>query len=118
LLIWITGNAIAQGGSKKMNSLPLQETANLKPLNGILHKILTFIYFLAHQIGLGIIKVIQPLFPRNVFPDNLVDPLGFLIILTLFIFLVGVAKKIAWIIVCVGWILLLIRILMVIFKLG
>jgi hypothetical protein len=31
---------------------------------------------------------------------------------------VGVAKKIAWIIVCLGWILLLIRILMIIFKLG
>jgi hypothetical protein len=101
-----------------MNILPVQETTNFKPLNAILHKILTFIYFLAHQIGLGIIKIIQPLFPRNVFPDSIVDPLGFMIILTLFIFLVGVAKKIAWIIVCVGWILLFIRILMIIFKLG
>ena len=87
-------------------------------MNVILHKILTFIYFLAHQIGLAIIKLIQPLFPRSVFPESIIDPLGFLIILTLFMFLVGVAKKIAWIIVCVGWILLLIRILMIIFKLG
>jgi hypothetical protein len=101
-----------------MNSLFLQETTNLKPLNVILHKILTFIYFLAHQIGLGILKLVQPLFPRSIFPDSLVDPLGFLIILTLFMFLVGVAKKIAWIIVCIGWILLIIRILMIIFKLG
>jgi hypothetical protein len=101
-----------------MNNLFVQETTNLKPLNVILHKILTFIYFLAHQIGSGIIKVIQPLFPHNIFPDNIVDPLGFLIILTVFMFLVGVAKKIAWIIVCVAWILLFIRILMIIFKLG
>jgi hypothetical protein len=101
-----------------MNSLFVQETADLKPLNTILHKILTFIYFLAHQIGVGIIKILQPLFPRSIFPDSLIDPLGFLIILTLFMFLVGVAKKVAWIIVCAGWILLLIRILMVIFKLG
>jgi len=101
-----------------MNSLFVQETTNLKPLNVILHKVLTFIYFLAHQIGLGIVKVVQPLFPRAVFPDTIIDPLGFLIILTLFMFLVGVAKKIAWIIVCVGWILLFIRILMIIFKLG
>jgi hypothetical protein len=101
-----------------MNSLFAQETTNLKPLNVILHKILTFIYFLAHQIGLGIIKVVQSIFPRTIFPDTIIDPLGFLIILTLFMFLVGVAKKIAWIIVCVGWILLFIRILMIIFKLG
>ncbi|MGA2532141.1 MAG: hypothetical protein ABSG19_03795 [Candidatus Aminicenantales bacterium] len=101
-----------------MTSFFVPDTTNLKPLNGILHKILTFIYFLAHQIGSGIIKVIQPLFPRITFPESLVDPLGFLIILTVFMFLVGVAKKIAWIIVCVAWILLFIRILMIIFKLG
>ena len=81
------------GGTNNMNILFVQETANVKPLNEILHKVLTFIYFLAHQVGLGIIKVIQPLFPRGTFPDNMVDPLGFLIILTLFMFLVGVAKK-------------------------
>jgi hypothetical protein len=101
-----------------MNNLFGQETASMKSLNEVLHKILTFIYYLAHQIGLGIIKLMQPVFPRGHFPDSIVDPLGFLIILTLFMFLVGVAKKIAWIIVCAGWILLLIRILMIIFKLG
>jgi len=101
-----------------MDALIVQGTADLKPLNDILHKILTFIYFLAHQIGLAIIKVSQPIFPGGVFPDSLVDPLGFLIILTLFMILVGVAKKIAWIIVVVGWILLLIRVLIIIFKLG
>jgi len=58
------------------------------------------------------------LFPRIIFSDNLIDPLGFLIILTLFVVLARVAQKIAWIIVCLGWILLLIRILMIIFKLG
>jgi len=101
-----------------MNVLFVQETVNSRPLNEILHKILTFIYFLAHQIGLGIIKAVQPIFPRDVFPDSIIDPLGFLIILTLFMLLVGIAKKIAWIIVCAGWIFLFIRILLMIFKLG
>lgn len=101
-----------------MTSLFAQEALKPTDLNVLLHKILTFIYFLAHQIGLGIIKVIQPLFPRNVIPDSIVDPLGFLVILTLFMLLVGVAKRIAWIIVCVGWVLLFIRILMIILKLG
>jgi hypothetical protein len=86
----------------------------------ILHNILTFIYFLAHQIGLGIIKGVQSIFSGIVFPDSIIDPLGFLVILTLFMFLVGVdvAKKIVWIVVCAAWILLFVRILVIIFKLG
>jgi len=103
-----------------MNTLFVLETTNLKPLNVILHNILTFIYFLAHQIGLGIIKTVQSIFPRIIFLDSIIDPLGFLVILTLFMFLVGVdvTRKIVWIIVCAAWILLVIRILMIIFKLG
>ena len=96
------------------------ETTPLKPLNEILHSILTFIYFLAHQIGFWIVKGVHSIIPGIAFPNNVIDPLGFLVILTLFMFLVGVelGKKIAWIIVCAGWILLLIRILMIIFKIG
>ena len=101
-----------------MNHLIVHETTNLKPLNEILHKILTFTYFLAHQIGLWIVQLVQSIFPRTVFPDNIIDPLGFLIILTLFMLLASVAKKVAWIIVCLAWILTLIKILMIIFKLG
>jgi uncharacterized membrane protein (DUF373 family) len=103
-----------------MNILLVPETTVLKPLNEILHSVLTFIYFLAHQIGLGLIKAIQSIIPSILFPANIADPLGFLVILTLFMLLVSAefGKKIAWIIICAGWILLLIRILMVIFKLG
>ena len=101
-----------------MNSLLIQETTNPNSLSDILHKILTFIYFLAHQAGLGIIKLIQAIVPSATFPESVIDALGLLIILTLFMFLVSVAKKIAWVIVCVGWILLLIRILIIILKLG
>ena len=101
-----------------MNTLFVLETS--KPLSTILHNILTFIYFIAHQIGLGIIKAVHAVFPGILFPGSIVDPLGFLVILTLFMFLVSVklGKQIAWIVVCAGWILLLIRILMIIFKLG
>jgi hypothetical protein len=103
-----------------MNTLFVLETKSLKPLNEILHSVLTFIYFLAHQIGLGIIKAVHTVIPGIDFPSSIVDPLGFLVILTLFMFLVSVelGKKIAWIIIAAGWILLLIRILMIIFKIG
>jgi len=103
-----------------MNTLFVLETTNFKPLSTILHNVLTFIYFLAHQTGLWIIKLIQSIIPGAGFLDNLVDPLGFLVILTVFMLLVGmdVARKIVWIVVCAAWILLFIRILMIIFKLG
>jgi hypothetical protein len=101
-----------------MNSLLIEETTNPNSLSAILHKVLTFIYFIAHQAGLGVIKLIQSIVPSATFPESVIDALGMLIILTLFMFLVRVAKKIAWVIVCVGWILLLIRILIIIFKLG
>ncbi len=102
-----------------MKSLLIQETANPNSLTAVLHKVLTFIYFLGHQAGLWIIKLIQYIAPSAKFPESVIDALGFLVILTLFMFLVSisVAKKIAWVIVCVGWILLLIRILIIIFKL-
>ena len=95
-----------------MNSLFVQNAT----VSDILQTILTFIYFLAHQIGLGIAKLIQAIFTRITFPVSIIDSLGFLIILTLFIFLVSVSKRIAWIIVGIGWILLFIAILMIIFK--
>jgi hypothetical protein len=108
------------GGTGKMNTLFTLETTAVKPLNEILHSILTFIYFLAHQIGLGLVKAVQTIIPGIAFPSTIADPLGFLVILTLFMLLVSVelGKKIAWIIIAAGWILLLIRILMIIFKIG
>jgi hypothetical protein len=109
---------IVEGGQNKMNILFAQAATESKPLTGIIHKILTFIYFLAHQIGDWIVKGFQSIFPHSVFPNTIADPLGFLIILTLFMLLFSVAKKIAWIVLCAGWILLIIRIVMIIFKLG
>lgn len=103
-----------------MNTLFVVETASFKPLNEILHNIFTFIYFLAHQTGVWIVKVIQSIFPNVVFLENIADPLGFLFILTIFMLLVGaeVTRKIVWIVVIAAWILLLIRILMIVLKIG
>lgn len=97
-----------------MNSIFVQSVT----MSDIFQTILTFIYFIAHQIGLGIVKVMQTIFTSSTFPTSIVDSLGFLIILTLFIFLISISKRVAWIIVGIGWILLFIRILMIIFKIG
>ncbi|MCX7972970.1 MAG: hypothetical protein N3B16_00515 [Candidatus Aminicenantes bacterium] len=81
-----------------------------------LHQILTFVYFLAHQIGIGIFKLINLILPSAKLPADLVDPIGFLAFLTIFLLLFKLAKKIAWIIIIMGWVLIVIRILFSIFK--
>lgn len=101
-----------------MNIFYIQETTKMNASNNFIHKILTFIYSIAHQIGIGAVKIIHLILPKIEFPDNLIDPIGFLCILTLFLVLMQVAKKIAWIIVIVGWVLLFVRLLMIIFKIG
>lgn len=80
-----------------------------------LNAVLTFIYSIAHIIGVGIIKLLGTIFPFAKFPAYLADPLGFLTVLTLFAVLLTMAKKVAWIVLAVGWGFILIRILMVIF---
>lgn len=82
---------------------------------GFLNAVLTFIYSIAHLIGVGILKLIGTIFPATKFPLYLADPLGFLTVLTLFAVLLTMAKKIAWIVLAVGWGFILIRVIMVIF---
>jgi len=87
-------------------------------MKAVFNELLTFIYGIAHLIGTGVAKVLQFIFPNVELPLNIIDALGFLCVLTAFLILVKAAKKIAWIIVIIGWILILIRIIMAIFNLG
>lgn len=80
--------------------------------------ILSFIYTIAHNLGLWGTKLIAFIFSLETTPASIIDPLGFLIVLTLFFILLTLAKKIAWIILVIGWILILIRILMIVFKIA
>lgn len=79
------------------------------------HYIFTFIYTIAHQLGLLLVKGILLVFPGIAFPEQLVDPLGYLVILTGFAILLSLFKKLAWIVLVVGWGLMFIRILMAVF---
>ncbi|MDR7555432.1 MAG: hypothetical protein QN157_07475 [Armatimonadota bacterium] len=71
---------------------------------------LQFIYVLAHALGQVIVRGIQTIVPQTPIPSDLVDPIGLLAVLTLFVLLAGVARRIAWIIVVVGWVLIGVRI--------
>ena len=82
------------------------------PWKDILSALLTFLYSIAHYVGVFVVYLLGRVLPATKVPTDLVDPLGYLALLTAFLILVQVAKKIAWIIVLTGWILILVRIVL------
>jgi len=75
---------------------------------------LSFIYSLAHLIGQGIVRLIDTILPSMSVPTDLVDPIGLLAILTIFLAIASIAKRLVWIVVIAGWVLILIRLALVI----
>ena len=84
----------------------------------VLTQIFAFIYSIAHYIGKWIVNLLNYLLglKGEKSLEVLADPIGFLTILTLFLILFSATKRIAWIIVIIGWVLIGIRILLIIFK--
>ena len=80
----------------------------------IVNQILTFIYSLGHLIGQGVVKLVVAILPSMQFPSDLVDPIGLLAILTIFLAVAVIAKKLVWIVVIAGWALILVRLILVI----
>ncbi len=77
----------------------------------ILENILTFIYTIGHWIGLRIVDLLQSISGVKI-GQEIVDAIGMLVILTIFLGIAEVAKKAIWIVVAIGWALILIRIFM------
>ncbi len=75
----------------------------------ILTTVMAFIYTIGHWIGEKIVELLQSLTGVNI-PVEIVDAIGLLVILTIFLAIAEVAKKAIWVIVAVGWILIILRI--------
>jgi len=75
----------------------------------ILTSVLAFIYTIGHWIGEKIVGLIQSV-AGIIIPPAIVDAIGMLVILTLFLAIAEVAKKAIWIVVAVGWALIIVRI--------
>lgn len=88
-----------------------ETTPTESELRKLLDQILTFLYSLAHLLGGLVAQAIQAILNRPL-PADLIDPLGFLVIITIFLIVTEVAKKIAWIIIALGWILIVLRIVL------
>jgi len=81
----------------------------------MLSQFLQFTYTIAHALGQAIVGLIQRVLPQAVIPEDLVDPIGFLTVLTVFVILAGIARRIAWIVVAIGWALIGVRVALIIF---
>jgi hypothetical protein len=79
----------------------------------LVSSILTFIYTIGHWMGEKIVSLIQSISGVTI-PANIVDAIGMLMILTIFLAIAEVAKKAIWIVVAVGWVLIVVRILILI----
>lgn len=77
----------------------------------LLTTILAFIYTIGHWIGEKIVQLIQSV-AGIIIPPSIVDAVGMLVILTIFLAIAEVAKKAIWIVVAIGWVLIIVRILM------
>lgn len=75
----------------------------------LLTNVLAFIYTIGHWIGEKIVGLIQYV-AGIIIPPAIVDAIGMLVILTIFLAIAEVAKKAIWIVVAVGWALIIVRI--------
>jgi hypothetical protein len=81
------------------------------PPEGWLDQFLAFVYTFAHWIGGLTVNLLQQLLPLQE-PEKLVDPIGYLVLLTVLLIVAEVAKKIAWLVVVIGWLLIIVRIVL------
>ncbi|NJD76256.1 MAG: hypothetical protein FIB08_04065 [Candidatus Methanoperedens sp.] len=76
----------------------------------LLTTVMAFIYTIGNWISEKIVGLIQSI-SGVLIPQTIVDAIGMLVILTIFLAIAEVAKKAIWVVVAVGWVLIIIRIL-------
>jgi len=110
-------SAFALGAGLAMRVVCLAQSsgqADTSSARGILDQLLAFIYSLGHLIGQGVVRLLGAILPSLQVPTDLVDPIGLLAVLTIFLAVAAIAKRLVWIVVIVGWALILIRLILVI----
>ena len=97
-------------------SVPAAAADGPSSARSLIDELLAFLYSSGHLVGQGIMRLVHAILPSIPAAklDQLVDPVGLLAILTVFLVVVTVAKKLAWIVVIAGWVLIVIRLVMVI----
>jgi hypothetical protein len=77
-----------------------------------LTQIMAFAYSIAHYLGTWIVALVQQILPMAEKLSTLADPIGYLVILSIFVIIATTAKRVAIVIVLVGWVLIIVRIVL------
>lgn len=80
-------------------------------MTDVLTLIFGFIYTIGYFIGDKVVMIIQSISGVSV-PSDITNIIGMLTMLTIFLSLADIAKKIVWAIVMIGWVLIILRIAM------
>jgi len=80
-------------------------------MTDILTLIFGFIYTIGYFIGEKVVWIIESVSGVAV-PNEITNTIGLLTMLTVFLTLADIAKKMTWMIVVIGWVLILLRIMM------
>ncbi len=84
----------------------------------LLTQIFGFLSTTARFLGQWIVQLVRYILPSVKGLSTLAEPIGFLSLLTVFVILTSAARKVALIILLVGWALILIRLLLMAFRIG
>ena len=84
----------------------------------LLTQLLGFLYSIARYLGLGMVALIKYMLPSVAGLEVLAEPLGFMTLITLFVILTSTVRKVSIIILIAGWSLLVIRLLLMAFRIG
>ncbi len=78
----------------------------------VLTQIMAFAYSLAHYTGVAIAALVQRILPMAEGLESLADPIGYLAILSVFVVITVTVKRVAVIVLLVGWALILLRVVL------
>lgn len=81
------------------------------PPEDYLNQLLSFFYTLAHWVGQFVVGILDNFLSLKTASD-LIDPIGFLVLITALFIVAEIAKKITWLIVVAGWVLIVLKIVL------
>jgi len=81
------------------------------PSEDYLNQLLSFLYTFAHWVGQMVVNLLDN-FLNLGNPAALIDPIGFLTLITGLLIVAEIAKRIAWLILVVGWVLIVLKVVL------
>jgi hypothetical protein len=78
----------------------------------ILTQIMAFAHSIAHYLGTWIVALVQKILPMAKDLATLADPIGYLAVLSIFVIIATIAKRVAIVLLIVGWVLIIVRIVL------